>query len=49
MNLIKSINYKNMFIESDFITLCSFYIFHFSFLIRIYGAWEGELIREQPK
>jgi len=25
-----------MFIDSHFITLCSFYIFNFSFLIRIY-------------
>jgi hypothetical protein len=28
-NLIKSINYKNIGIESHFISLCSFYIFHF--------------------
>jgi hypothetical protein len=35
LTMIKSITYKNIFIESCFINLCSLYIFHFSVLIRI--------------
>jgi len=30
LNLIKSITYKNIFIKSDFISLCSLYIFAFA-------------------
>jgi hypothetical protein len=39
MNMIKSIIYKNMFIESDFISLCSLYLFQVSRLIRIYNTF----------
>ncbi len=48
LNHKKSMTYKNVFIESYFISICSFFIFHFSFLIRMKWLLVGFAQRNPP-